>query len=101
LGNKLEGLTAQLEASTLPLKGALLLLHGYKDPMVSQDDLVNIQKEFSEANVDWQLVIHGLAAHAFMNPEVNDTKHGLIYEPVTAKRSWQMMQNFFNEQFNR
>ncbi|MBA3602273.1 MAG: dienelactone hydrolase family protein [Parachlamydiaceae bacterium] len=100
LGSKLGDITAQLEPPKLPLKGAILLLHGYKDPMVSQEDLVNIEKEFSTANADWQLVIHGLAAHAFMNPEVNDTKHGLIYEPVTAKRSWQMMQNFLNEQFN-
>ncbi len=99
LGNKLGNVSAQLEPSTLPLKGALLLLHGYKDPLVSQEDRVNIEKEFSTANVDWQLVIHGLAAHAFMNPEAHDTKHGLIYEPATAKRSWQMMQNFLNEQF--
>ncbi len=98
LGNSLMDMKAKLEPLQLPLKGKLLLLHGYKDPLVSQEDLVNIQKEFSDANADWQLVIHGRAAHAFMNPHVNDTKLGLIYDSTAARRSWQMMQNFLQEQ---
>lgn len=99
LGSSLAGMQAKLEPSKLPLRGSLLILHGYKDPLVSQDDLINIQKEFSDANADWQLVIHGNASHAFMNPHAHDKEKGMSYEPTTAKRSWQMMKNFLHEKY--
>lgn len=76
-----------------------MLLHGYKDPLVSAEDLAAIQKEFSDADVDWQLHIYGNAAHAFSNPNATDERSGLIYNAVADRRAWQSMKNFFQEQF--
>ncbi len=99
LGNVLGDMTAETEPLHLPLKGSLLLLHGYKDPLVSSEDLLAIQKEFSDAEVDWQLHTYGTAAHAFSNPNATDEKNGLIYNEVANKRAWQSMKYFLQEQF--
>lgn len=100
LGNALGDMKARCEPLQLPLKGSLLLLHGYRDPLVSAEDLAAIQKEFSDADVDWQLHIYGNAAHAFSNPNAADEKNGLIYNAIANKRAWQSMKNFLQEQFN-
>lgn len=99
LGNALKGMEAIMEPLQLPIKGSLMLLHGYKDPLVSAEDLAAIQKEFSDADVDWQLHIYGNAAHAFSNPNATDERSGLIYNAVADRRAWQSMKNFFQEQF--
>lgn len=96
LGSHLGALRAELEPSEFP-KGALLLLHGYKDPLVSSEDLTNIQKEFTDANVDWQLQIYGRASHAFTNPDANDEGSGLIYNAGAERRSLKSMENFLTE----
>jgi dienelactone hydrolase len=97
LGESLGGMNAEKIPSILPIKGALLLLHGYKDPLVSQQDLVAIQKEFSDANIDWQLDIYGDAAHSFTNPEATNPDSGMVYNESAAKRSWLSMQHFLHE----
>lgn len=97
LGSHLGTMRAELEPSVLPLKGALLLLHGYKDPLSSPEDLTDIQKEFSEANIDWQLHIYGRASHAFTNPHANDESSGLIYNAGAERRSLKSMENFLSE----
>ncbi len=89
------------KAKTVPIakdiKGAFLALHGYKDPLVSNADLDKLEKELSAANIDWEINIYGLAAHAFTNPIANDPKTGMAYEPKTNARSWAAMKNFFEE----
>lgn len=100
LGNTLDGIKAKTEPLQHPIKGALLLLHGYRDPLVSAEDLAAIQKEFSGAEVDWQLHTYGNAAHAFTNPNATDEKNGLIYNAIANRRSWLAMKNFLKEQFN-
>lgn len=95
LGNK--------EAKTVPIaskiEGSLLILHGYNDPMVSQNDLTRVQKELDDANVDWELDIYGHTVHAFTNPEVHDFKAGLAFNPLSSARAWLAMKNFFEEVF--
>lgn len=81
------------------MKGALLILQGHDDPMVSQEDIINLEKELTEVKVDWQLNIYSQTTHAFTNPEANDPKSGLVYNPKTASRAWRAMTNFFNELF--
>jgi dienelactone hydrolase len=81
------------------LKGSLLMLHGHDDPLVSAEDIAAIQKEMTEAAVDWQLHIYGHTSHAFTNPEVNDPVKGLLYNAKADRRSWQSMTNFFQEAF--
>lgn len=98
LGDQL-GETKAKKADPKPIKGALLILHGHDDPMVSQEDIMNLENELTRANVDWQLNIYGQTAHAFTNPEANDPKSGLVYNAKTASRAWLAMTNFFHELF--
>jgi len=83
------------------IKGSLLILHGYKDPLVSQSDIIAIQDEMTKAGVDWQMNFYGQAMHAFTNPQADDKNSGLVYNHRSADRAWRAMNNFFNEIFSQ
>ncbi|MBA3722744.1 MAG: dienelactone hydrolase family protein [Parachlamydiaceae bacterium] len=91
------------KAKTVPIakniKGSLLILHGYNDPLVSEQDVLNTQKEMDDAKVDWQMNTYGHTSHGFMNPQLNDVTNGLIYNPQACNRAWRAMCNFFEEIF--
>lgn len=88
-------------AKTTPIaqniKGSILILHGYDDPLVSFEDIRNIQNEFNQADVNWQMNIYGHTSHAFTNPRAHDTTKGLIYNERVSKMAWMSMKNFFEE----
>jgi dienelactone hydrolase len=98
LGTTIDKYKATL-APNEKIKGNLLILHGYKDPLVSQSDIQSLQDEMTKANVDWQMNIYGQAYHAFTNPQADDKAKGLIYNRIAAERAWLAMTNFFNENF--
>lgn len=101
LGNKMGNHPAQTVPIANNIKGSLLILHGHDDPLVSQEDILSIQKEMTKAKVDWQMNIYGHTAHAFTNPEAHNVSHGLIYQPQTKERTWLAMKQFFDEVFNK
>lgn len=80
------------------LHGSLLILTGAKDPIATMSDLDRVQKEMTDAQVDWQTHIFGAAGHSFTNPDANKPEAGFCYEPLTAKRSFQLMKDFLKEQ---
>jgi dienelactone hydrolase len=92
-----------IRAKTVPIaksiKGSILILHGYEDPLVSPQDIANIQKELNDAQVDWQMNIYGHAVHGFTDPEAKDHAHGLAFHALTNKRAWKAMEDFFQECF--
>ncbi|MEC7839542.1 MAG: dienelactone hydrolase family protein [Chlamydiota bacterium] len=98
LGDKMGEEVATRAPSTEKMKGAVLMLHGKDDPLVSDDDIKNIQKEFTDAHIDWQMHIYGNTVHAFTNPKVKDASSGLAYNEVASKRAWNTTKSFFNEQ---
>jgi dienelactone hydrolase len=52
--------------------------------------------------VDWELIAYGNAVHAFTQPGAgNDPSRGAAYNEKADRRSWQAMQDFFNEVFKR
>lgn len=99
LGNVLDNYTAALVPNSEKIHGSLLILHGFKDPLVSQLDVQKIQDEMTKANVDWEMDIYGLATHAFTNPEANDHQSGMVYNHLIDERAWLAMINFFNRLF--
>lgn len=99
LGNKLGENTAKKELSSTNINGSLLILHGYKDPLVSAEDIKTAQEEFSRLGIDWQFNVYGQAMHAFTNPKAQDEGSGLFFNARAAIRSWQAMTNFFEEIF--
>ena len=80
-----------------PIRAKILVLHGYLDPVTSQEELKAFEKEMNEAKVDWQAHIYGDAMHAFATPAANDPAAGILYNPVAAKRAWVTVQNFLAE----
>ncbi|MBV9575143.1 MAG: dienelactone hydrolase family protein [Gammaproteobacteria bacterium] len=77
----------------------ILALHGFKDPMVTMDHVMQFSNEMTQAKVDWQLDMYGNALHAFTNPKANDAAFGTVYNKEADKRSWIAMKNFFDEIF--
>jgi dienelactone hydrolase len=99
LGKEVGENKAKLEPNAEKINGSILILHGHDDPWVSEEDILAVQQEFTQAGVDWQMHIYGHAMHGFTNPELHDVKTGLVFNPKANFRSWQAMCNFFDEVF--
>lgn len=82
------------------IKARVLALHGYDDPMVPPEKVLDLEKELSEAGVDWQIHAYGNTCHAFTNPQANAPEAGMVYNPTADKRSWISMKNFLEEIFS-
>jgi dienelactone hydrolase len=100
LGNAMGDRKATTHPIAKGIKGSILILHGNDDPLVSLDDILNIQREFTQAGVDWEMDIYGNTMHAFTNPEAHEEALGLVYNKKTSERAWQRMLNFFTEIFH-
>ncbi|HEX2579992.1 MAG TPA: dienelactone hydrolase family protein [Rhabdochlamydiaceae bacterium] len=83
-----------------PIKAKILLLQGYGDPIVKQEQLREFADELTNEKVDWQAHVYGNTMHAFMNPAVNMPEAGLLYNPVSAQRAWHAIQGFLEEIFS-
>lgn len=81
------------------IQAKILVLHGFLDTITSQEELRRFENEMSDANVDWQTHIFGNAMHGFANPEANDAKMGILYNPIAAHRAWKEIQHFLSEIF--
>ena len=90
--------------STLPASGAIkakvLVLNGANDAWTTPQDKANFKAEMDAAKVDWQLIDYSGAVHAFTLPAAgNDPTNNLAYNERADKRSWEALQQFFNEIF--
>jgi dienelactone hydrolase len=77
----------------------ILVLHGYDDPIVKQEELHHFADEMTKDRVDWQAHVYSNTLHAFMNPAINDPSAGLAYNPISAQRAWHEIQGFLEEIF--
>lgn len=78
----------------------VLVCHGANDFFVPETQVKSFQDEMRKANADWQMVYYADAVHAFTDKTAgNDPKKGIAYNEKAAKRSWQLMLQFFNELF--
>lgn len=80
-----------------PIKSKILILHGYNDPVAPLSELRAFENELVQQKVDWQTCLYGHTYHAFATPTANDASRGILYNPVSAKRSWQAIVNFLQE----
>lgn len=100
LGNQIKSVRARTVPLSPSIKGSLLILHGYEDPLVSQQDIREMQKQLNEAHIDWQMNIYGQTSHAFTNPEAHDEQNGLMFHPRSSDRAWWAMIHFFSDCFD-
>lgn len=82
------------------VKGAVLALNGADDGFVPPEQRRAFEKEMREAGADWQSVDFGGAQHCFTEIGEDGIKlPGCKYDERTARRSHEMMENFFDERF--
>lgn len=94
------GLSSPTPEDAKNIKAKVLALHGADDPNVPVAEVEAFGKEMHDAKVDWQLVAYGGAVHSFTDWNAgNDNAKGAAYNEKADKRSWEAMQQFFNEIF--
>ena len=81
------------------ISASVLALHGYDDPMVPPQSIVDLGNELTAAGADWQIHAYGGTMHAFTLPGVNDPGFGAVYSEKADRRSWQSLVNFLKEVF--
>lgn len=82
-----------------PIKAKVLILHGYRDSIVTLDEFKSFTKEMDAAKVDWQAHIYGDAMHAFATPAANDLAAGILYNPTAALKANVAISQFLQEIF--
>lgn len=80
--------------------GQVLVCHGAADPYVPKEQVQAFWDEMNKAGVDWRMIAYGNAVHSFTNPaRGEDASQGAAYNPKADRRSWEDMQDFFDEIF--
>jgi dienelactone hydrolase len=78
----------------------ILVCHGADDPFVPAKDIEAFKSELNAAKVDWQMVYYSGAVHSFTQPMAgNDNSRGAAYNEKADNRSWNAMNDFFDELF--
>lgn len=86
-----------MEADTIYAK--ILVMHGWQDPIVPEEEVLAFTREMTTANADWQLIAYGKAKHSFTNPSANMPDMGAMYNERIERRSWQALKEFLAEIF--
>ncbi|TNJ33663.1 dienelactone hydrolase family protein [Arenimonas terrae] len=93
-------LATQRPAEAGAVKAAVLALNGADDYFVSAEQRAGFEKEMRDAGADWQSVDFGGALHCFTEASEDGIKlPGCKYDERAAKRSFVMMESFFDERF--
>lgn len=84
---------------TEPIKASVLVLHGWEDPLATPDQTVELARELTERNADWNIHAYGHTGHAFTNPHAHAPERGMFFSEKSNRRSWKAMANFLAEVF--
>jgi dienelactone hydrolase len=77
----------------------VLVLHGWRDPHATPDQVLSFADEMTARGADWELQAYGNALHSFTNPDANDPDNGVQFDAHADHRSWDSMWMFLNEVF--
>lgn len=83
-----------------PIQAKVLILHGYNDPISSQEELHRFEKTLTQDQVDWQAHLFGDTYHAFANPKASDLASGVLYNKKSADKAWWLTRDFLNDLFS-
>ena len=79
------------------IKGRVLAIHGSADPITPKPMMDALEQEFTDAKVDWQVMMFGGAVHSFCDPTVNAGP--TRYDEKLCRKSYRLMRDFFDETF--
>jgi dienelactone hydrolase len=82
---------------TQAITAKVLVIHGWRDPLVPHQDVLALTSELSGAGCDWQMILHGQAGHAFTNLAANNHRDGIFYDETADRRSWAATCSFLEE----
>jgi dienelactone hydrolase len=82
---------------TAAITAKVLVIHGWRDPLSPNEDLLTLTRELSDAGSDWQMNLYGQAAHAFTNLAANNHRDGIFYDETADRRSWTATCSFLEE----
>jgi len=96
------GLNTPKPEDSKNIQAKVLVLHGADDPLVPNTEIKTFQDEMKKAKADLQFVSYSDAVHSFSNP-ANTFKPGqpFGYNEPAARRSWQAMETFLTEIFEK
>lgn len=78
----------------------ILLLLGANDPYVSKEEALKVTDIYSNAEIDWEMDIYGLAKHSFTNPYADGYGvNGLEFQPESDKLAWARILSFLESVF--
>ena len=83
------------------IQAAVLVLHGWEDPLAPREQMIALADELTQRRVDWQIHTFGHTGHAFTNPQAQARESGMFFNPLSAERGWETMQRFLQDSFNR
>ena len=83
-----------------PIKAKVVAFHGWDDPMVPPEMVVELGNELTAGGADWQIHAYGHVAHGFTNPNAHTIGlEGVKYNQLAAERSWTSFINLLEELF--
>ena len=79
------------------INSAVLVLHGWEDPLASPTSVIELASELTRNRADWQILAFGHTGHAFTNKQASDKSGGMFYVSSSDRRSWLAMTHFLQE----
>jgi dienelactone hydrolase len=96
------GLSARAPARPGEVTSKILVCTGSADPFVTRAHRATFEDEMTNGDVDWQMIVHGGALHAFTEPTVDPTiRPGCAYHREADRRSWGAMRELLNDALAR
>jgi dienelactone hydrolase len=77
------------------IKGRVLALHGAADPITPKPMMDAFEKELTDAEVDWEIMMFGEGVHSFCDLTANTD--ATRYDERLCRKSYMLMRDFFTE----
>ena len=94
------GLKTSIRAGEGDIRTPILVLNGAADTNVSAEDIAALTTEMDAAGAEWELVNFPGAHHCFAEADANSPPNCLYHAP-SAKRAYELMHEFFDQQFKQ
>lgn len=78
----------------------LLICNGAADPVVPNDQILDLTQDLLDSGVDWQLLLLGETGHSFTNRDAARANvPGVAFDPRAEHRAWAATRLFLRELF--
>jgi dienelactone hydrolase len=85
--------------SPAKIESSILVLHGWEDPFVPPEKVLEFAKEMTDKKADWQIHSYGHAKHAFSFVGADIPELGIKYDQNAHSRSLMSINQFLIELF--